>query len=402
MKILMLTLYLPYPPNSGGQIRSYNLIKNLSKKHEITLVSFIKKGEEKYAGQMKKYCKEVLYFYRSDNPWNLINILKTGFSFYPFLVMRNFSAEGKRALKQKLNREEFDLIHVETFYLMPHVPKTKTPILLVDQTIEFQVYQHFVDTLRHWFLRPLLYIDVFKLKYWETKFWRQASHVVAVSEVDQEVMRQYVPAKDVSVIPNAPGDDLADLFARRGEPDLKRPTIFFQSNFLWLQNIEGADILINKIFPLVRQKIPLARCLIAGQNMEGKIRIPKDAGIEAASLDTSDIDGVRRAYHRGTVFVAPLWGPGGTQLKILSAMATGIPVVTTPVRAQGINVADGREVLIGKDAEEIAAAVIRVLSDSELYRRLVANAKKHIEKNYSWEAISQKLNQIYEETAKRG
>ena len=89
MKILMLTLYLPFPPTSGGQIRSFNLIKDLSKKHEITLVSFIKKGEEVYASELKKYCKEVLFFYRSDKPFSITNILKTGFSLYPFLVMRN-------------------------------------------------------------------------------------------------------------------------------------------------------------------------------------------------------------------------------------------------------------------------------------------------------------------------
>lgn len=397
----MLTLYLPYPPNSGGQIRSYNLIKNLSKTHEITLVSFIKKGEEKYASELRKYCREVLYFYRSDSPWTLGNILKTGLSPYPFLVIRNFSGAGKRAISEKIKKEKYDLIHVETFYLMPHVPATDIPILLVDQTIEFQVYQHFVDTTKWWLLRPLLYIDVFKLKYWETKFWRQAARVVAVSDVDAEVMREYVPANHVSIVPNAPGEDLADLYKKRKKPDFERPVIFFQSNFLWLQNIEGAEILIKKIFPLIKEKIPGARCLIAGQNIKGKINVSPSQDIELLKLETSDIEGVRQVYLRGTVFVAPLWGPGGTQLKILSAMATGVPVVTTPVRAKGIEVRNGEEVMVGSDASQLAEATIRVLTDRDLYWSLVEKARKYVEERYSWKAISQSLSKIYEETARK-
>lgn len=400
MKILMLTLYLPYPANSGGQIRSYNLIKHLSKKHQITLVSFIKKGEEKFVAEMKKYCKEVLFFYRSDNPWTIKNILKTGFSPYPFLVMRNFSSEGKEALKNKINQEKYDLIHVETFYLMPHVPKTTIPILLVDQTIEFQVYQHYVDTMRKWLLRPLFYIDVFKLKYWETKFWRQATKVVAVSEMDGKVMREYVLLRDVSVIPNAPGDDLSDLFNKRKKAKLDEPVIFFQGNFLWLQNIQGAEVLAKNVFPIIKKTLPKAICFIAGQNAS-KIASLANLGVEILPLASDDVEGVKRAYLRGTVFVAPLWGPGGTQLKILSAMSTGIPVVTTPVRASGIDVTDGKEVLIGRSPDDLAQKTVNLLTNKTLYDSIIKNARQLIIKKYNWIAISEKLSKLYEETARK-
>ena len=116
MKILMLTPYLPFPPSSGGQVRSYNLIKNLAQKHEITLFSLIKKEEEKkYVLELEKYCKKVKVFKRSPRPWTLRNILKTGFSSYPFLVIRNSSDEEKEALINELNDNRFDLIHAETF-----------------------------------------------------------------------------------------------------------------------------------------------------------------------------------------------------------------------------------------------------------------------------------------------
>ncbi|MBI4099774.1 glycosyltransferase [Candidatus Microgenomates bacterium] len=399
MKILMLTLYLPYPPTSGGQIRSYNLIKNLSKKHEITLVAIIKKGEEKYASELEKYCKEVLFFYRTSKPWTLRNVLKSGLSPYPFLVIRNTSEEAKRAISRKLTKEQFDLIHVETFYLMPHVPKTAVPILLVDQTIEFQVYQHYVDSMKWWFLRPLLYLEVLRLRFWETKFWQQADKVVAVSQADARMMKSYVSGLDVGIIPNAPGDDLSDLYQKRSKPNFARPIVYFQSGFLWLQNVEGAKILARQVFPLIKKQIPEAICHIVGQSATRKIGYLGTNDVKIIDLENDDIAGVRQAYLKGTVFVAPLWGPGGTRLKILSAMSTGVPVVTTPVGIEGIEAKHQTHVLIGKNSPELASLTVKLLKDKKLYEKIVVNARKLIEDRYGWQVIADKLSKIYEETA---
>ena len=144
MKILMLTPYLPYPLLTGGQTRSYNLIKRLaSLGHEITLCSLVKSNDEKkYVGQLKKFCKEVQVFRRSEKPWTIENILKTGFSLYPFLVIRNWAGEEKNAIAKKLKTEKFDLIHAETFYVMPHIPETSIPMR--------QMKPRFVRRFHHW------------------------------------------------------------------------------------------------------------------------------------------------------------------------------------------------------------------------------------------------------------
>lgn len=400
MRILMLTLYLPFPPTSGGQIRSFNLIKNLSKKHDITLYSVIKKGEEKYADELKKYCKEVIFFYRPDKPWTLGNILRTGFSAYPFVVMRNLSFEGKRELTKRLKKEHFDLIHVETFYLRPHLPDSNVPILLVDQTIEFEVYQHFVDKMRWWFLRPLLYIDVLKLKYWETRFWGEAKRVVAVSESDKEKMEQAVPGVKVDIIPNAPGDDLMDVYNKNKKVDFKKPIIFYQSNFYWLQNVEGAEILAKQVFPLIKEQIPNAICRIVGQKAQEKVGYLKSESVEIIDLETSDIEGIKKAYREATVMVAPLWGPGGTRLKILSAMSTGVPVVTTSVGARGLEITNGKNIVIADTASGLAKGTVTLLSTPKHYTEIVLNAKELINQKYSWKSVAQKLSEIYEQTAK--
>lgn len=395
MKVLMLTPYLPYPPSSGGQIRSYNLIKQLSKKHEITLYSLIKyDSERKYINKLKKFCVKVKVFKRPTKPWTLSNILKTGMGPYPFLMIRNFSPEAKKDLALTLTKERFDIIHAETFYVSLHIPRTDIPIVLVDQTIEYEVYQHFVKGIKQKLLRPLLMIDVSKIKFWETYYWRRAGKVIALSDRDALSMKHLVPSLDVSVVPNGVGEDLMENvplhFSKR---------VIFVGNYAWLQNVEGAEILAKKIFPLILKKVPDAQLIIVGQNTD-KI---SDVGVNRISvvdLKIEDIEGIQKAYHEGGIMIAPLYGPSGARLKIVGAMAAKVPVVTTPIGVLGIDAVDGREVLLGDTYEEIADKAIRLLTDKLLYKNIAQNARKLVEKKYTYEAIAKKLDDVYEEAAR--
>lgn len=398
MKILMLTPYLPYPPSSGGQVRSYNLIKNLCKDHEITLFSLIKNEEERqYVKELEKYCRKVRIFKRSPKPWTLKNILKTGLSLYPFVVIRNFSGEEKKALEEELNSGSYNLIHAETFYVMPHLPKTGIPVVLVDQTIEFQVYQHYVETIKNIFFKLLFYIDVLKIKYWELKFWQKASRVVAVSEADSLKMQSLVKGLKVNVVPNGAGEDLMNLWGVKKKEG--RPIVFFQANFNWLQNIEAAQNLARKVFPHIRQKVPGVICQIVGQEAKEKIGSLKASDIEIIDLSTSDINGVIKAYQGATVFVAPLEGPGGTRLKILAAMAAGVAVVTSTVGIEGIDARDGEEVLIADEPQQMAEIVEKLIKDKIMRQKLAQAARRLVEEKYSYQSIAKKLDGIYREVA---
>lgn len=390
MKILMLTPYLPYPPSSGGQIRSYNLIKQLSKKHEITLFSLVKFDQEKkYAENLRKYCEEVHVFKRSEKPWTLRNILRTGFTLYPFVVVRNYSFAEKVAVEKILKEKKFDLIHAETFYVSPHIPNTKVPVVLVEQTIEYQVYNHFVNNFWVIPIRLVLLIDVLKIKFWETYYWKKASRVVAVSERDARVMRYLAPNLKVTVVPNGVGEDLMAKI-----PLHPNQSILFMGNYAWLQNIEAARILAQKVFPQIRKQVPGAKLLIAGQNTE-KVNNLVTEGISLLDLAIDDIEGVKKAYKESGLLVAPLYGPGGTRLKILGAMAAKLPVVTTPVGIEGIEAEDGKSVLVGENPEKLAQKTIKLLQDSNLYQTIAENARNLVEEKYSYESIAQKLDQVY-------
>ncbi|MCL5783783.1 MAG: glycosyltransferase family 4 protein [Patescibacteria group bacterium] len=392
MKILMLTPYLPYPPSSGGQIRSYNLIKQLSKKHQITLYSLIKDEKERqYVSELEKYCERVKIFKRAEKPWTLKNILSTGFSLHPFLVVRNFSKEEKKDVAETLKKEKFDIIHAETFYVSPHIPETSIPIVLVDQTIEYQVYQHFVKNFRWQVLKPLLWIDVLKIKFWETYYWKKSARAVAVSESDAKKMTSSAPNLHVSVIPNGVGEDLM-----KEVPLHFSKTILFQGNYDWMQNSEAARILAKEVFPKILKELPDARLLIAGQHTE-KIADLRSEKVELRNLDIEDIEGVRTAYRESGILVAPLYGPGGTRLKILGAMAARLPVVTTYIGIEGIEALNEESVLYGQNVDELAKLAVRLLKDKDLYKKIANNARTLVEDKYSYPAIAKKLDAIYEE-----
>ena len=395
MKVLMLTPYLPFPPFSGGQTRSYNLIKNLSKKHEITLFSLIKDDEEKKnIKELEKYCK-VRVFKRSKTPWTLRNILKTGFGLYPFLVIRNLVPEEREAVAQELSRQKYDLIHAETFYVMPHIPATNIPILMVEQTIEYSVYKHFVEDQAPFFIRPLLWIDVLKLKYWETKIWKRADKVVAMSDSDRKSMISLVPNLKIDIVPN--GIDV-EYFSKEKLEVKGRPKVLYVGNFKWLQNVEAAQVLLREVFPKILKKVPDAKLWIVGQYIPDEIKAKAGKDIQI----TEAIPDMRDAYLNSSVLVTPIKGPGGTRLKILEAMASALPVVTTSVGAEGLNVVNGKHALISDNMDRLAELAAEVIKDKKMAKKLGDSAREFVIENYRWQISADRLDNIYKEAVKKG
>lgn len=393
MKILMLTSYLPYPPTSGGQVRSYNLIKNLAREHEITLFSLIKnETEEKYIKELEKYCRKVAVFNRSQKPWTIKNILNSGFSRHPFLVIRNFSSQEKAAIKEELGKEKYDLIHAENFYVMPHIPPTKIPILLTEQTILYRVYQHFVESLP-WYLfwlKPILMIDVWKLKNEETFYWRSADYLAAVSKEDRAHISSLVSGKKVGIVPN--GVDYQYYAQKKYDKD-RSPTILFgAADFHWMQNKEGARILLDKIWPIIKARLPEAKLWIVG-------KIAPEALAEykgEKNVVIEEIEDNREAYQRAWVLLAPMRSGGGSRTKFFEAMASGLPIVTTPEGIEGIPATNKKEAIIDDNLERLANTTVNMLKNPTMAKKIGLNGKKLVENQYDWSVSAGKLKNLYE------
>src|SRR3989344_793760 len=394
MKILMLTPYLPYPPASGGQIRTLNLLKYLSVNNEITLIALYKNEKEKtYAKYLESYCKKIYLCKRAEKPWQIKNILKSIFSPLPFLIVRNFSIEAKLTVEKLLKNEYYDVIHAETFYIMPHIPDTKIPVFLLEQTIEYEVYQHFVKSLP-FYLRPFFYFDILKLKHSERYYWKRAFLVGTVSETDRKLINNVEHQIHPVVIPNGAGDELISF--KLTKKDLSQPIALFVGNFAWLQNTEAASYLYRLILPNLIKAIPNIKLVIAGQRAKEKLKLKEGKNIDIVDIDTDDISLVKKIYEKATIFIAPIFGPGGTRLKILAAMATGLPVVSTNTGVAGLLAKDSYNVLIADTPEAFTLKVKNLLANRQLYEKLRTNAHKLVNEIYNWKKISQKLEIVYE------
>lgn len=398
MKILMLTPYLPYPPASGGQIRTLNLLKYLRAKNEITLIALYKNdSEKKYLPYLKPYCKEVYLCKRPEKAWQPENIFRSIFSVNPFLIVRNYSSQATSTLKELITKEKFDVIHAETFYIMPHILQTDTPILLVEQTIEFKVYQHYVNSLP-FFIRPLFSMDIIKLKYWERYYWRKAFLVGAVSESDRITITGLEPSIKPVIIPNGAGEEMiADKLKSKL---IAKPVLLFVGNFFWLQNTEAAKYLINKIYPLLRKALPKIQLVIAGQNARNKLQLDDRDNIKIIDIDPNDSQLVKKLYAQSTLFVAPIFGPGGTRLKILAAMSSGLPIVTSQTGIEGLDVINNRHILIANNPNEFVAQIKKILKNKDLYGLIRKNAYELVKEKYNWKKIAAELEIAYQRIKK--
>jgi len=190
MKILLITSYVPYPLFSGGQVRTYNLSKIISQKHELTLVCFYRKEKEKEHYEKLKTLYKEIYFIKKRKPIHPLSLTKS-LGKYPLLMNMYDLPEAKEILKKLLHEKQFDLIRCETYYIAQNLPeKLNTPLLLGEHNIEYLAYQRYADNQKNPVLKKLMQIDINKIKKWEEYFWKKADGVTVVSDFDKNIIQQ--------------------------------------------------------------------------------------------------------------------------------------------------------------------------------------------------------------------
>lgn len=390
MKILLISSFLPYPLYSGGHIRLFNLIKELSLKHEITLVCEKRSYQsDQDVKELEKLCKKVITCKRKKQ-WSLTNIIKTIFSTDAFLINGHTLPEMKTSIQSLLMHNSYDLIHCETSYVMQNIPETKLPIVLVEHNIEYLIYEKFAKQKMK-LLTFLLSIDVHKLKRIEEKFWQKARIAVAVSPQEESIMRK--KTQNTALVPN--GVDLHSFHDKKYEFSSLSRKILFIGDFNYIQNQDAATYLITEIYPLIKQKKGLEKCTlwIVGRKIPTSIKhLTQDLSVifdENATQPTSEI------FSEAALLLAPLRIGGGTQYKILESLAVGTPVVTTTLGKEGLSVVDNEDILIADTPSLLADKAASLLSDEKLYKKLSTNGRKLIESKYTWNEIAEKLEEIY-------
>ena len=387
MRILVVSSYLPFPLFSGGNIRLYNLLKLMTKKHKITLICEKRPNQtNEDVEEVEKVCEKVITVERKKQ-WSTKNILKTGFSKNPFLITGHTSLEMKNAIIEELEKEKYDVIHVETSYVMQNLPQTTIPVVLVEHNIEYLVYKRFADNVSI-IARPVLFLDILKLKRLEEYFWKKADKLIAVSDVEKKIMKR----EDTVIVPN--GVDLNKFkfqeVKSKFAADEKR--ILFIGDFKWMQNRDAINFIIKQIWPKIDSKFNL-KLWIVGRNIPSNIKnLTDDPNI---IFDDNNKDKTEEIYEKSFLLLAPIRIGGGTSYKILEAMATGTAVVTTNLGIEGLGAKNEDQVLTAETAQEISGNVMRLVEDKNLYEKLTRNARDFVEENYSWEKIVKKLEAVY-------
>ncbi len=391
MKILMIASYLPFPLHSGGHIRLYNLIKNLSNENEITLICEKRDFQtQQDVEEVEKICKKVVTVKRKKQ-WSIQNILKTGFSSNPFLITGHTSEEMKTAIKDEMVRETFDLIHVETFYVFQNLPKVTIPVVLAEHNVEYLVYKRYADLLNP-LVKPFLLIDIAKIKQKEEKAWEKATKLIAVSNIEKKIMKR----ADVSVIPNGVDTEKFRFRDFQAIPDEKR--VLFIGDFKWLQNRDSLEFILKEIWPKVIDEFRQLnkdfnlKLWVVGRNLPESF---KEYNLSNVIFDTNNKEETWDIFRKSFILLAPFRAAGGTSYKVLEAMSSGVGIVTTNLGIEGLEAKNGVHVLAAQTADELANCVVDLALDASLYRKLIINSRKFVEQNYDWKIISNKLNKIY-------
>ncbi len=173
------------------------------------------------------------------------------------------------------------------------------------------------------------------------------------------------------------------------------PVLLFMGNFYWLQNVEAANYLIDTLFPRLQKSLPEVSLIIAGQNAHRKLKSDGNPDIQIVDIAYDDNHTVKKLYDQATLFIAPIFGPGGTRLKILAAMASGLPVVATKIGVEGLSTTHGVHVLLANTTSEFISQIQYVLKNKKMYHLLRSTAHKLVKERFSWKAIAQYLEIVY-------
>ena len=393
----MISSYLPYPLFSGGQVRLYNLIKELSARHEITLIC--EKRHHQTAAditEVKKICKEVITVERKKQ-WSVSNVFKAGFSSNSFLVTGHTTADFTKKIQQTLADNTFDVIHIETYYVAENLPETSIPVVLAEHNIEYQVYEKFMNRAPL-VLKPLLKLDIRKIRKEEEKLWKKVAAVVAVSREDQKVIKQ--SGVDSFLVSNGVNTDQFGFKNLQKAIDQKEKRILFLGDFKWIQNRDSVTFIIKEIWPFIKElgsknKELSIKLWIVGRSIPDSIRsLTSDPTVlfdeQSSNLPTEKI------FQEASILLAPIRIGGGTSYKILESMSSGTPVVTMQMSADALSAKDGQDIMVGNSAKELAEKSLQLLQNENLYQKISQNGRALVEQNYTWKEIGKKLEGVYE------
>jgi sugar transferase (PEP-CTERM/EpsH1 system associated) len=388
MKILYLSLRLPYPPHSGDKIRTYNVIKHLSQRHSVSFVSFALSPKDAGRAEcLQEYCDQVKTVeFNKLEAWRNCLLYST-FS-EPLQVAYWNSHEMQRQVDRMMDRNGFDLIHVQFFRMAQYVTKFTDSHKILDSCDSYTLNLSRRAQLDRGLSWPLLKIEANRVRLYETEIARWFDRVTMVSPLDKDCLLSIDNNIPVSVVPM--GVDLEYYQPDHEEYGLN---LLFTGTIRYFPNKDAVLYFYNEIFPLVKSVVPNVKFYVVGNLPPRKIsKLMSNGDI----VVTGHVEDVRPYFGKSAVFVCPLRSGSGMQAKILEAMAMGVPVVTSSMGFEAIEATAGQDIIVADDAKKFAQEVIKLLKNRNWRQTVAQNARRLVEKKYNWSSIVKRVDAIYE------
>jgi glycosyltransferase involved in cell wall biosynthesis len=387
MNIAFLTEALPYVPSPGGfRLYGANLIRCLSRRHRIDLVSLIQTGDQDHIDWPARFCAKITTM--QSRRWGLSSRVANLASSYLWGRPTHYRREVEAVLRAELRARRWDVLHVEGGYIAGLVPDLGIPTVLSAHdswTLRCHEMLRCAQSLRE-----KLYYRVLNVQ--EPRYARlvypRFDCCVVVGERDRRAVQQLVP--DVPCFTISNGVD-TDYFIPIDVPR-EAPTLVFHGHLGFAPNIEAIAHFADTVLPIVRRRVPNALFHIVGAQPSPVIR---DLARRSDVTLSADLPDLRLAVSSAHVYVAPIRFGTGVKNKLLEAMALGLPIVTYREAIQGLTAQPDREVLLAEDAADFARQVVRLLNDPPAARALGAAARRHVERDYSWDSRARAYEHLY-------
>jgi glycosyltransferase involved in cell wall biosynthesis len=312
-------------------------------------------------------------------------------------MLRDESGAMRRLLTDLVAREQFDIVHADQLNMAQFGLATGLPVVLDEHNAVWTIFERLARQERR-IKRLLLELEWRRLKHYEGRVCRASAAVMSVSREDRAALQAAGAPADIPVIPIAV--DIAGI-----EPVQRHPNaqgILSMATMYWPPNIDGVLWFAREALPLIRRAEPDAPFYIVGARPPAEVRaLALDSTVEV----TGYVDDPTPYFESSALMVVPLRAGGGMRVKILEALAHGIPVVSTTIGAEGIDVTAGEHLLIADEPAAFAEAVVRLLRDRALADRLAAAGRRHAMSRYDWRAVCPAIEQVYRQAlgmAQRG
>jgi len=397
MRILWIKANKILPVHSGGDIRSFNILRHLSSRNEVVFCSYYDgPPDDHYAEELRQFLPNAVAISTGRRKPGVVSRTVAYCAALhrsePFAISRFSSRSVKDWISKRCCETEPDVIVCDFLNAAINIPRSRViPAVLFQHNVESELWKRRALLESHPFRRFFYRIEYSKMAAYERRTLAAFEHIIAVSEHDKQLMSEWLNPSRITVVPT--GVDLREYTPSTRDPQTR--SVVFVGAMDWEPNIDAVEFFATKIWPAVVAEIPTALFRIVGRNPAPRVAKLKSNSIEVTGRVSSTAEYLQNA----SIVVVPLRIGGGTRLKIYEAMACAKAIVSTSVGAEGLAVESGRNIVIADTPDIFAKAVIRLLQ-SPAIREKIASAAVELARSFDWSVVASKFERSLEQTVK--